>query len=233
MQDILRALPFYLPRTKQFSKSSGLFVAFGAKSKGMLLPLKLDYKARCSFLHISLTISSLLSVSLPNQCLQQRGPTVSPSHLTVHHRYFCTTRRSFYTCRKCQKLLARGRSQSLGCRPSLKWFYPHLFEFLIYLNQQKQNELAHYLHGNLSFLSCSRLAKLLPLSGRDFVEEKLGSKYVAGRPLDFAASFEESGPATPMFFILSPGVDPLKDVEKQGKWITAAGVSRNCFVSSA
>lgn len=52
---------------------------------------------------------------------------------------------------------------------------------------------------------------------RDFVEEKLGSKYVIGRSLDFAASFEESGPATPMFFILSPGVDPLKDVEKHGK----------------
>lgn len=54
-------------------------------------------------------------------------------------------------------------------------------------------------------------------SGRDFVEEKLGSKYVAGRTPDFAASFEESGPATPMFFILSPGVDPLKDVENQGE----------------
>uniref|UniRef100_A0A8C4GZ62 Dynein heavy chain 9, axonemal n=1 Tax=Dicentrarchus labrax TaxID=13489 RepID=A0A8C4GZ62_DICLA len=52
---------------------------------------------------------------------------------------------------------------------------------------------------------------------RDFVEEKLGSKYVIGRSLDFAVSFEESGPATPMFFILSPGVDPLKDVEKHGK----------------
>ncbi|XP_069917499.1 dynein axonemal heavy chain 9 isoform X5 [Oryctolagus cuniculus] len=50
---------------------------------------------------------------------------------------------------------------------------------------------------------------------RDFVEEKLGSKYVVGRALDFATSFEESGPATPMFFILSPGVDPLKDVETQ------------------
>ncbi|KAK2528621.1 hypothetical protein Q9233_007592 [Columba guinea] len=50
---------------------------------------------------------------------------------------------------------------------------------------------------------------------RDFVEEKLGSKYVVGRSLDFATTFEESGPATPMFFILSPGVDPLKDVEKQ------------------
>ncbi|KAA8584115.1 hypothetical protein FQN60_015323 [Etheostoma spectabile] len=52
---------------------------------------------------------------------------------------------------------------------------------------------------------------------RDFVEEKLGSKYVIDRSLDFAVSFEESAPATPMFFILSPGVDPLKDVEKHGK----------------
>ncbi|XP_055973719.1 dynein axonemal heavy chain 9 [Sorex fumeus] len=52
---------------------------------------------------------------------------------------------------------------------------------------------------------------------RDFVEEKLGSKYVGGRAIDFATSFEESGPSTPMFFILSPGVDPLKDVENQGK----------------
>lgn len=73
------------------------------------------------------------------------------------------------------------------------------------------------MQGNLSFLNNSRLEKFLFLSGRDFVEEKLGSKYVVGRPLDFATSFEESGPATPMFFILSPGVDPLKDVEKQGK----------------
>uniref|UniRef100_A0A4W5QZC0 Dynein, axonemal, heavy chain 9 n=1 Tax=Hucho hucho TaxID=62062 RepID=A0A4W5QZC0_9TELE len=52
---------------------------------------------------------------------------------------------------------------------------------------------------------------------RDFVEEKLGSQYVVGRSLDFAVSFEESGPASPMFFILSPGVDPLKDVEKHGR----------------
>uniref|UniRef100_A0A803YDF7 Dynein axonemal heavy chain 9 n=1 Tax=Meleagris gallopavo TaxID=9103 RepID=A0A803YDF7_MELGA len=62
---------------------------------------------------------------------------------------------------------------------------------------------------------------------RDFVEEKLGSKFVAGRPLDFAASFEESGPATPMFFILSPGVDPLKDVEKQGKKLGYTFNNRN------
>ncbi|NXA70989.1 DYH9 protein, partial [Mohoua ochrocephala] len=56
----------------------------------------------------------------------------------------------------------------------------------------------------------------VPCALRDFVEEKLGSKYVVGRSLDFATTFEESGPATPMFFILSPGVDPLKDVEKHG-----------------
>uniref|UniRef100_A0A8C3C924 DYH9 protein n=1 Tax=Cairina moschata TaxID=8855 RepID=A0A8C3C924_CAIMO len=62
---------------------------------------------------------------------------------------------------------------------------------------------------------------------RDFVEEKLGSKYVVGRPLDFATSFEESGPATPMFFILSPGVDPLKDVEKQGKKLGYTFNNRN------
>uniref|UniRef100_A0A3P9MJJ8 Dynein, axonemal, heavy chain 9 n=1 Tax=Oryzias latipes TaxID=8090 RepID=A0A3P9MJJ8_ORYLA len=52
---------------------------------------------------------------------------------------------------------------------------------------------------------------------RNFVEEKLGSKYTMGRSLDFASSFEESDSATPMFFILSPGVDPLKDVEEHGK----------------
>jgi Dynein heavy chain region D6 P-loop domain len=34
--------------------------------------------------------------------------------------------------------------------------------------------------------------------------------------MDFAKSYEESGPETAIFFILSPGVDPLKDVEKIG-----------------
>uniref|UniRef100_A0A8C5WIH4 Dynein axonemal heavy chain 17 n=1 Tax=Leptobrachium leishanense TaxID=445787 RepID=A0A8C5WIH4_9ANUR len=62
---------------------------------------------------------------------------------------------------------------------------------------------------------------------RDFVEEKLGSKYVMGRSLDFATSFDESGPATPMFFILSPGVDPLKDVEKQGRKLGYTFDNRN------
>ena len=54
---------------------------------------------------------------------------------------------------------------------------------------------------------------------RDFVQEKLGTKYVEGRSLEFSKSFEESGPSTPMFFILSPGVNPIKDVEVHGKKI--------------
>ncbi|XP_077979817.1 dynein beta chain, ciliary-like [Glandiceps talaboti] len=52
---------------------------------------------------------------------------------------------------------------------------------------------------------------------RNFIEEKLGNKYVEIRNIPFSESFEETGPATPVFFILSPGVDPLKDVEAQGR----------------
>lgn len=49
-----------------------------------------------------------------------------------------------------------------------------------------------------------------------FIEEKLGSKYVENRTMEFAKSFEETSPSTPIFFILSPGVNPLKDVETLG-----------------
>lgn len=50
-----------------------------------------------------------------------------------------------------------------------------------------------------------------------FVEEKLGTKYVQSVSIDLAKTFEETSPSTPLFFILSPGVDPLKDVEKHGR----------------
>ena len=44
----------------------------------------------------------------------------------------------------------------------------------------------------------------------------MGTKYVEKRTIPFETSYEESGPATPVFFVLSPGVDPLKDVEALG-----------------
>lgn len=52
---------------------------------------------------------------------------------------------------------------------------------------------------------------------RKFVEEKMGSKYVEGRSIDLSEVYKESSPSTPLFFILSPGVDPLKDVEALGE----------------
>lgn len=51
---------------------------------------------------------------------------------------------------------------------------------------------------------------------RAFAEESMGSKYVEATRLEFDKLYEESSPSSPVFFILSPGVDPLKDVEKLG-----------------
>lgn len=51
---------------------------------------------------------------------------------------------------------------------------------------------------------------LLTINSRTFIEERMGRKYVEGENIDFYQSYQESGPSTPIFFILSPGVDPLK-----------------------
>lgn len=50
------------------------------------------------------------------------------------------------------------------------------------------------------------------------MEEKLGAKYVERTRPDLAKALEDSSPATPVFFILSPGVDALKDLEILGAW---------------
>ncbi|XP_057654279.1 dynein beta chain, ciliary-like [Diorhabda carinulata] len=50
-----------------------------------------------------------------------------------------------------------------------------------------------------------------------FIEEKIGNKYVTARSVEFEKSYEETSAQTPTFFILSPGVNPLKDVEKLGR----------------
>ncbi|XP_048881302.1 dynein axonemal heavy chain 11 isoform X2 [Brienomyrus brachyistius] len=52
---------------------------------------------------------------------------------------------------------------------------------------------------------------------RNFVEESLGSRYVNAPLTEFEKSFEETSPACPVLFILSPGVNPLKDVETLGQ----------------
>ncbi|XP_065549706.1 dynein axonemal heavy chain 17 [Lathamus discolor] len=68
----------------------------------------------------------------------------------------------------------------------------------------------------LCMLRCMRPDRMT-YAIRDFVEEKMGSKYVEGRSVELAKVYKESSPSTPLFFILSPGVDPLKDVEALGR----------------
>ncbi|XP_037911922.1 dynein beta chain, ciliary-like [Hermetia illucens] len=62
-----------------------------------------------------------------------------------------------------------------------------------------------------------------------FIEEKLGPKYVEARSIDFPTTFEESSPYTHIFFILSPGVDPLKDVEKLGNTLGFSTDNNNFY----
>ncbi|XP_043973511.1 dynein axonemal heavy chain 11 isoform X1 [Gambusia affinis] len=51
---------------------------------------------------------------------------------------------------------------------------------------------------------------------KKFVEESMGTKYAESNRLEFEKLFEDSTPSTSMFFILSPGMDPLRDVEILG-----------------
>ncbi|KAL6263152.1 hypothetical protein P5V15_005953 [Pogonomyrmex californicus] len=60
-----------------------------------------------------------------------------------------------------------------------------------------------------------------------FIEEKLGARYIETRTMEFAKSFEETSPSTPIFFILSPGVNPLKDVEDLGRRLNFTSDNQN------
>lgn len=50
-----------------------------------------------------------------------------------------------------------------------------------------------------------------------WVGETLGNEYRNAIPFNLATSFEDAGPAVPIFFLLSPGVDPLASVRALGK----------------
>ncbi|KAK2951927.1 putative Dynein beta chain, ciliary [Blattamonas nauphoetae] len=50
-----------------------------------------------------------------------------------------------------------------------------------------------------------------------WIEEVLGKRFVDPTPFKMEDSFKETSPHAPMFFILSAGIDPVKDVETLGK----------------
>eukprot|EP00906_Rhabdomonas_costata_P027874 RCo039584 len=50
-----------------------------------------------------------------------------------------------------------------------------------------------------------------------FISANMGSKYIKDQAVDLTVSFQDSSPTTPVFFILSPGVNPLLDTEALGR----------------
>ena len=78
----------------------------------------------------------------------------------------------------------------------------------------------------LCMMRCLRPDRMI-YAVQEFVMEKLGHRYISNKSVPFAESFEESGPSTPIFFILSPGVNPLKDVEALGKKLNYTAMNKN------
>lgn len=74
----------------------------------------------------------------------------------------------------------------------------------------------------LCILRCLRPDRMT-YAVRNFVATKMGPKYMDTSRIPLPRSFEEAGPATPIFFILSPGVDPVKEVEALGLTLGVSG----------
>merc|ERR1719253_2542829 len=51
---------------------------------------------------------------------------------------------------------------------------------------------------------------------RLFISSKISAKYVTDSTHSYEKIYAESGPAIPVFFILSPGVNPLAPLEELG-----------------
>ena len=48
----------------------------------------------------------------------------------------------------------------------------------------------------------------------NFVVDKIGNYFIVPPAFDLGLVFRDSGPATPLVFVLSPGADPLNALEK-------------------
>lgn len=60
-----------------------------------------------------------------------------------------------------------------------------------------------------------------------FVAETMGDKFAENHDIPFNKTYAESSASTPLFFILSPGVDPLQDVQRLGHLLRFSVESAN------
>jgi len=68
----------------------------------------------------------------------------------------------------------------------------------------------------LLILRCLRPDRLTSAL-ESFVSESIGRFFVSDQAVDLSVSYKDSGATTPLFFILSPGVDPVRSVEALGQ----------------
>eukprot|EP00741_Cyanophora_paradoxa_P016051 tig00000042_g15496.t1 len=68
----------------------------------------------------------------------------------------------------------------------------------------------------LLIVKCIRPDRMVEAMG-GFVKGYLGERFVNSQPPTLEEAFEDARPDRPVFFILSPGVDPVKDVELLGR----------------
>jgi dynein heavy chain len=62
----------------------------------------------------------------------------------------------------------------------------------------------------LLFIRCWRADKLME-AVQDFIAARLDEKYIKPPQFDLLTSYKDSGPLTPLIFILSPGADPYEE----------------------
>jgi dynein heavy chain len=67
------------------------------------------------------------------------------------------------------------------------------------------------------FLRVFRADKVIPIIQKMIVDEKeLGPSFIVPPPFDMEKSFSDSTNKTPVIIVLSPGADPMAELQKLG-----------------